>query len=178
MRKAASTALAALALLLASSPAVHAGEPYFPYKEIESYFDPKPDPVPSQPPPSQLRPDGPVKATPRVEPPLVITQPPVFLFPRQLGFGVAVGVPYDLFYLSGIYYYARGNAWYRSSSYQGPWTALGYHRLPPELRKHKLAEIRVIRNREFTIFWKNMDGYSGKSFRPGKGAKEHQGEGR
>ena len=35
-------------------------------------------------------------------PPIVISQPPDFLYPPELGFGVAVGVPYDMFYHSGI----------------------------------------------------------------------------
>lgn len=41
-------------------------------------------------------------------PPIVISQPPDFLYPPELGFGVAVGVPYDMFYLSGGYYIYRG----------------------------------------------------------------------
>ena len=52
-------------------------------------------------------------------PPVVIAQPPAFLYPPELRFGVAVGVPYDMFYLSGIYYVFRGGGWYQTSSYGG-----------------------------------------------------------
>jgi len=47
-------------------------------------------------------------------PPIVIAQPPDFLYPPELGFGVAVGVPYDMFYLSGGYFVYRGGGWYRT----------------------------------------------------------------
>ena len=50
-------------------------------------------------------------------PPIVIAQPPDFLYPPELGFGVAVGVPYDMFYASGVYYVFRGGGWY-STPYQ------------------------------------------------------------
>ena len=41
-------------------------------------------------------------------PPIVIAQPPDFLYPPELGFGVAVGVPYDMFSIDGVYY-GRGD---------------------------------------------------------------------
>ena len=66
-------------------------------------------------------------------PPVVITQPPDFLYPPELGYGVAVGVPYDMFYISGIYYIFRGGGWYRTTNYGGSW-----------IRMKEMMEIRSI----------------------------------
>lgn len=178
MRKAASIALATLALLLTNSLSGYA-DTYFPYEAIDSYFKQppvSPQPPPSQPPASQPAPEGPVKKPLRAGPPIEITQAPHFLFPSELGFGVAVGVPYDMVYISKVYYYSLAGAWYRSSSYKGPWTVQGNSQLPAELEKNKLAEIRALRNREFRIYWKAKDHYPGEQFRPGMELKEPPGE--
>ena len=82
-------------------------------------------------------------------PPVVITQPPDFLYPRELGFGVAVGVPYDLFYISGLYYVYRGGAWYRTGDYYGGnWARVRHRALPYQLRRYKLARIHEFRDRD------------------------------
>jgi hypothetical protein len=170
MKKAACIALATLALLLVNSLSGHAASTYFPYEKIDSYFNQppaSPNPPQAQPAPSQPAPEEPVKAPPRREPPIMITQAPEFLFPEELGFGVAVGVPYDMVYISETYYYSLGGVWYRSASYKGPWSARGENQLPPELRKHKLSKIRALRNQEFRAYWKDKEHYKGKLFRPG-----------
>jgi hypothetical protein len=174
MKKIACITLACSALLLTDALSVLAGEPYYPYQSYDDYYKTHSvEPHPSQKPaPSPPAPEGQVKPPPRAEQPITLTQPPEFLFPQELGFGVAVGVPYDMFYLSGGYYFLRSGSWYRSSSYRGPWTVLGLSQLPPEFRKHKLAKIREFRNREFNNFWKNKDHYQGRYFRPGSELKE------
>lgn len=166
MKKVAGIALACLALLLTHALAVFAGDPYYPYQTYEEYYKKQSEP-PSElaPPPSQPSLEGEPKPPPRTEP-ITIATPPEFLFPPELGFGVAVGVPYDLFYLSGAYYFLRAGTWYRSSSYRGPWKVQGLSRLPPELRKHKLAQIHEYRAREFKSFWENKKNYKGRYFRP------------
>lgn len=174
MKKAASIPLASLILLLTTAFIGLAANTYFPYQTIEEYYKAHSgEPPPSQPAASgQTQPEGQVKPPPREEQPITLPQAPEFLFPKDLGFGVAVGVPYDIFYLSGVYYTLRSNTWYRSSSYRGPWTLLRLSQLPPQFRKHKLATIHQLRNREFEIFWKNKDHYQGRYFRPDKETKE------
>jgi len=105
-------------------------------------------------------------------PPIVISQPPDFLYPPELGFGVAVGVPYDMFYLSGIYYINRGGGWYRTSYYGGSWIKIRHRELPPELRKYKVLKIHEFRDREYRTYARDRDHYRGKYFRPENKAKE------
>jgi len=109
-------------------------------------------------------------------PPAVLAQPPDFLYPPELGFGVAVGVPYDMFYLSGVYYIYRGGGWYRTSSYGGSWVRLRHRELPPELRRYKIARIHEFRDREYRGYSRDRDHYRGRFFRPGRPAAEEHHE--
>src|SRR5574341_200288 len=54
-------------------------------------------------------------------PPIVVTAPPSMVFLAEPGVYVAVGVPYDIFFISGYYYYFHGGYWYRARGYDGPW---------------------------------------------------------
>ena len=168
MTKAASITFAGTILLLSNCFTAIAGDTYYPYQSYEEYHKEHTSrPPPSEPPASQPRPEVQVKPPPQPEQPAVLTLAPEFLFPKELGFGVAVGVPYDMLYISPAYYLLRGSSWYRSPSYRGPWTVQGLSQLPPELRKHKLAEIRHLRNREFRDLWEDKARYKGRRFRPG-----------
>jgi hypothetical protein len=107
-------------------------------------------------------------------PPIVISQPPDFIYPSELGFGVAVGVPYDMFYSSGIYYVYRGGGWYQTSSYGGTWRKVGSRQLPPELRRYNINKIHAFRDREYRTFSKDRDHYRGKRFTPAGDSREER----
>ena len=107
-------------------------------------------------------------------PPIVVSQPPDFLYPPELGFGVAVGVPYDMFYSNGIYYIFRGGGWYSSSYYGGDWVRMRPRDLPPELRRYKLARIHAFRDREYRGYLRDRGHYRGKYFRPEGRHEEHR----
>jgi len=107
-------------------------------------------------------------------PPIVISQPPDFIYPSELGFGVAVGVPYDMFYSSGIYYVYRGGGWYRTSSYGGNWAKVGKRQLPPEFRRYNINKIHAYRDREYRTFSKDRDHYRGKRFNPAGERREER----
>lgn len=108
-------------------------------------------------------------------PAVVISQPPDFLYPPELGYGVAVGVPYDMFYSSGIYYLYRGGGWYRTSSYGGGWIKMRHRELPPEFRRYKIANIRQYREREYRVYSRDRANYQGRYYRPGRaGGEEHR----
>jgi hypothetical protein len=109
-------------------------------------------------------------------PPIVISQPPDFLYPPELGFGVAVGVPYDMFYLGGVYYINRGGGWYRTSSYGGEWIKVRPRELPPEFRRYKMGRIHQFRDREYRMYARDHDHYRGKYFRPGRDGREERHE--
>jgi hypothetical protein len=98
-------------------------------------------------------------------PPVVITAPPEFVAPPQLGFYVAVGVPYDLFYVSGSYYLNRGNVWYSSPYYNGPWVTVQYSNVPYGLRKYPAQKIHYYRDNYYNHYQKH-DRRDYRHFRP------------
>ena len=90
-----------------------------------------------------------------------------FIFPGALGFFVAVGLPYDLFYTGNTYYLFRDGSWHRSLHRHGPWAIVSHRNLPPGLRKHKLERIRQYRDDEYEVYRRDQDNYHGKHFRAG-----------
>jgi hypothetical protein len=113
----------------------------------------------------------PVPVTP-VAPPIVMEEPPDFVSPPSLGFYVAVGVPYDLYFVGNNYYTCKENVWYRSPRFNGPWDVVRYRAIPPGLRKHRLEKIRYFRDEEYRAYRKGADHYRGRHFRPGKEQRE------
>jgi hypothetical protein len=114
-----------------------------------------PAPVPVQPPP-----------------PVVLYEPPQFIIPQNLGFQVAVGVPYDLFRVADSYYVCRNNAWYRGPSYRGPWTTVRYRTLPGELRRYPVATIRSYRDNVYRSYGNGQGWGQGRHYPPGQYVKE------
>lgn len=102
-------------------------------------------------------------------PPITITDAPDFLFPPGLSFGIAVGLPYDLFYLADSYFVYRGGGWYRAPAYGEKWVRVPYRHLPHELRRYKIRQLREFRDREYRDFRKDRTNYRGRHFRPGDG---------
>lgn len=98
-------------------------------------------------------------------PPVVIVEPPQFVLSPSLGFYVAMGIPYDLFYVGNRYYLSRDGAWYGGASYRGPWTTVQYRSLPRELRRYPVVTIRHQRDRDYR-HWCNDDHGRWRSFRP------------
>lgn len=108
--------------------------------------------------------------------PVVIEEPPLFLYPPQLGFAVAVGIPYDLIYIEGRYYMLHDDRWYVGSRYDGPWQAIRHKHLPPGLRKHKVQYIHDCRDREYHSYRRVYDdgGYRGRVYHPDKDRHKHK----
>jgi hypothetical protein len=110
-------------------------------------------------------------------PPVVLDEPPRFILPRDLGFRVAVGVPYDLYYVADSYYVCRNNAWYRATSYAGPWMSVRYRALPWELRRYPVAAIRSSRDAAYRRYDDDHDRWgNGRSDREWRnhGRGEHE----
>jgi hypothetical protein len=105
-----------------------------------------------------------------------IEEPPDFVYPDSLGFYVAVGIPYDLFYIGNTYYMYRDNAWYRAPHYRGPWVVTRYKHLPSGLRRHKFERIRYYRDHEYRVYREEHDRYRGRHFRPEREWKERRHE--
>jgi hypothetical protein len=77
-------------------------------------------------------------------PPIFLHSAPTLVYLPQPAVYVAVGVPYDLYYAGGRYYYLRGNTWYWGPGYGGPWVHAAS--LPPGLRKYRVEHLREFRN--------------------------------
>jgi hypothetical protein len=100
--------------------------------------------------------------------PVVIAEPPQFIEPPGFGFYMAIGGPYDLFFLDNAYYLCLGNVWYVSPYYNGPWETVYYNDIPYALRRYPYARIHNYRDyysRRYSDFgdWR---GYH--HFRPGR----------
>ena len=94
----------------------------------------------------------------------MIEQRPEFVFLPQVGFYAAVGIPYDLFFVSGRYYLTRGNAWYSAPCYNGPWVSVRNQVIPREIRRYPFERVRYYRDVEYSRHCD--DGNGGRHARP------------
>jgi hypothetical protein len=101
---------------------------------------------------------------------------PLFIAPSQLGFYVGVDTPYDIIYDSNLYYLYYGNSWHNSRSYNGPWAEVPYRQLPPNIRRHRIEQIRSYRDREHRVYRQDRDHYRGRNFRPDHERKQEMKE--
>ena len=98
--------------------------------------------------------------------PYVVSQPPLFLYPEDLGFYVAVGVPFGLFYIDDYYYTIRRGVWYVSPNYDGPWYYVKAGHLPPRLVRHRYRDVIHRRDAEYQHYLKDRDQYGGQKYHP------------
>lgn len=124
----------------------------------------------------QLNISGGKTLQPAPQPGFVIAEPPVFLMPATLGFQVAVGIPYDMFLISGRYYAFHDNVWYAGPSYNGPWGVVKYKNLPPGLQKHRVENMRAFRDEEYRSYKAKNEHGEGNGH--GRGKEKHRGKGR
>jgi hypothetical protein len=106
-------------------------------------------------------------------PAVVVPVAPTMVFLSDPGVYVAVGVPYDIFFIGGRYYYIHGDNWFWAPGYGGPWNYVVYKTLPPGLRKHKMKRLREFREREYRVYKVQGRNFNGKYFdaEPGPGLK-------
>ncbi len=109
-------------------------------------------------------------------PPVVISAPPNFVAPPELGFYVAVGVPYDIFFYGNRYWLCRGNAWFASPYYNGPWVSVGFGNVPYLIRKYPLNRVHYFRDNYYRHHAYGNIEY--RYFRPGMHEMGRDGRGR
>jgi len=97
-------------------------------------------------------------------PPVVVYSPPTMVLMPEPQMYVAVGVPYDIFFVSGRYYYFNEGHWFWGPGYGGPWTYVAVETLPPGLRRYKLKQLREFREREYIVYRVQGPGYGGPYF--------------
>jgi len=136
--------------------------------DVNVHLGDQPRAVVVQPPP----PPAPVYVAPAPvaapAPEVVFNDDVDFIYPNSLGFYVAVGVPYDLFYVGTRYYLFRDGRWLCAPSSHGPWVVQRYRELPPGLRRHRIERIREFRAREYDVYRRDHDHYRGRYFRTSK----------
>jgi len=97
-------------------------------------------------------------------PPVVVVERPTMLYLPEPGLYVAVGVPYDIFFMSGRYYYFHGNNWFYASGYGGPWVHVVHKGLPPGLQRYKVVQLHDFREREYRVYKVQGPNFKGKRF--------------
>src|SRR5678815_4986018 len=58
--------------------------------------------------------------------PVYVHSAPTMVYLPQPALYVAVGIPYDLYFVGGRYYYFHGDNWYWGPGYGGPWSPVVY----------------------------------------------------
>lgn len=96
---------------------------------------------------------------------------PQFVYSDDLGFYVAIGVPYDLVYNGSEYFYFYHGRWYRSPFYNGPWRYVGRRAYSSPMFRFKIDNIHYYRDAEYRRFENDRDHYTGRVYRP-----EYRGE--
>jgi hypothetical protein len=96
--------------------------------------------------------------------PVIVEAPPQMLFLPDPGVYVAVGIPYDVYFIEGRYYYYHGDHWFWGPGYRGPWTFVEYRTLPPGLRRYKVVRLREYRDHEYRVYKVKGNDFHGKYF--------------
>jgi hypothetical protein len=108
-------------------------------------------------------------------PPVIVHAPPTMVLLPEPQTYVAVGVPYDIFFVDGRYYYLHESHWFWGPAYGGPWTFVTVERLPPGLRKFKVKQLHEFREREYRVYQARGPNFGGTYFvaeekgHPGRG---------
>ena len=97
-------------------------------------------------------------------PPIIVQSPPPMLFLPEPAVYVAVGLPYDIYFLGGRYYYFHGDNWFWAPGYGGPWVHVVHSSLPPGLQRYKVVKLHEYRDREYKVYKVQGPGYRGKYF--------------
>ena len=103
-------------------------------------------------------------------PPVVVKARPTMVYLAEPAAYVAVGIPYDIYFVTGRYYYLHGNDWFWAQGYNGPWVYVSYNALPPGLRKYRVERLHEFRERESKAYVSQGPAFKGKYF----AAEEHK----
>ena len=97
-------------------------------------------------------------------PPVIVHERPTMVYLAEPAMFVAVGVPYDIFFVGGRYYYFHGDNWFWASGYGGPWVHVVHKSLPPGLQKYKVVQLRDYREREYRVYKTQGPKFKGQHF--------------
>jgi len=106
-------------------------------------------------------------------PPVIVQAPPPMLFLPEPAVYVAVGTPYDIFFIDGRYYYFHQNNWFWAAGYGGPWVHVVHTGLPPGLQRYQVIKLREYREREYRVYRVQGSNFKGKYFVAAEGPPGH-----
>ena len=66
-------------------------------------------------------------------PPIVVAAPPAVVMVPQSQVYFVPSVSFDVFYHNGYWWSPRGNQWYRSQAYNGPWGVVDHRYVPQQV---------------------------------------------
>jgi hypothetical protein len=66
-------------------------------------------------------------------PPVVVAEPAEVVLMSESGVYFVADTGPDLFFYAGFWWSPRGNRWYRSRVYNGPWVVVGHHNVPVQV---------------------------------------------
>lgn len=98
--------------------------------------------------------------------PVVLDDVPEFVLPPELGFYVAVGVPYDMYFYNNSYWVNRGSIWYSSAYYNGPWSQVYYSNVPYVFNRYPFERIRHYRDAYYGRYRQHGTWQGYNHFRP------------
>ena len=106
-------------------------------------------------------------------PPIVVRERPTMVYLAEPAVFVAVGVPYDVYFVSGRYYYMHKDNWFWAPGYGGPWVNVTYKSLPPGLQRYKVVKLHEFREREYRVYKVEGPKFKGKYFVGDPGPGKH-----
>jgi len=106
-------------------------------------------------------------------PPVIVHERPTMVYLAEPAAYVAVGIPFDVFFVSGRYYYLHGNNWFWGTGYNGPWVAIAYRSIPPGLQKYKIERLHEFREREYRVYKVQGPAFKGKHFDADEFKEDH-----
>ena len=106
-------------------------------------------------------------------PPVVVHERPTMVYLAEPAAYVAVGIPFDIFFVSGHYYYLHENRWFWGAGYNGPWVVLEQRALPPGLAKYKIERLHEFREREYRVYKVQGPAFKGKHFEADEDHGDH-----
>jgi hypothetical protein len=92
--------------------------------------------------------------------------PPLFVYIPELGYYVAIGTPYDIAYIGSEYFMFSNGFWYSAEYYGGSLMRLEQRMWPPLLARHKIEDLRRLRDAEFKRYNRDRDHYNGRLHTP------------
>lgn len=98
--------------------------------------------------------------------PVALESAPDFVMPPELGFYVAVGVPYDMYFYNNSYWVNRGNIWYSSAYYNGPWSRIYYSNVPYVFNRYPFERVRHYRDSYYGRYRQHGTWQGYNHFRP------------